>query len=166
MNCCVQLVTQIKKNREQMKSHLKMWFRQRKINSAIILLLKKYTNVLNMPLLAQYSLRFQIYFLVLWGTCQALNEFIPKNHIFVCFYSNVSSENINRFQTPLIPWKMAQGNAITKALKEAKLPSSLPKPLLRVYLRRAAVPTGMPLYTWEGSTHHSSTIPKLPLGDL
>lgn len=81
-----------------------------------------------MPLLAQYSLRFQIYFLVLWGKCQALNEFIPKNHIFVCFYSSVSSENINRFQTPLIPWKIAQGKAITEALKEAKLNSSMPKP--------------------------------------
>ena len=140
MNCCVQLLTQIKKNREQMKSHLKMWFRQRKINSVIILLLKKYTNVLNMLLLAQYSLRFQIYFLVLRGKCQALNEFIPKNHIFVCFYSSVSSENINRFQTPLIPWKIAQGKAITKALKEAKLPNSVPRPLLCVYLKSSSCP--------------------------
>lgn len=111
-----------------MKSYPKMWFKQRIINSAIILLLKKYTNVFNMPLLEQYSLRFQIYFLVLWGKCQALNELIPKNHIFVCFYSSVSSENINRFQTPLIPWKIAQGKAITEALKEAKLNSSMPKP--------------------------------------
>ena len=117
-------------NREQMKSHLKMWFRQRIINSVIILLLKKYTNVFNMPLLAQYSFRFQIYFLVLWGRCQTLNEFIPTNCIFVCFYSTVSSENINRFQTPLIQWKIAQGKAITEALKEAKLTSSLPKPPL------------------------------------
>lgn len=166
MNCCVQLLTQIKKNREQMKSHLKMWFRQRKINSAIILLLKKYTNVLNMPLLAQYSLRFQIYSLVLWGKCQALNEFIPKNHTFVCFYSNMSSENINRFQTPVIPWKIAQGKAITKALKEAKLTCFVPSLLLYVYLRAAAVPTGTPFYTWEGSTNSSSNIPKLPMGDL
>lgn len=111
-----------------MKSHLKMWFRQRKINSVIILLLKKYTSVPNMLLLAQYSLRFQIYFLALWDKCQTLNEFIPKNHIFVCFYSSVSSENINRFQAPLIPWKIAQGKAITKAFKEAKLTSSVPKP--------------------------------------
>ena len=93
-----------------------------------------------MLLLAQYSLRFQIYFLVLRGKCQALNEFIPKNHIFVCFYSSVSSENINRFQTPLIPWKIAQGKAITKALKEAKLPNSVPRPLLCVYLKSSSCP--------------------------
>ena len=75
-----------------------MWVKQRMINSAIILLLKKYTNVFNMLLLAQYSLRFQIYFLALQGKCQALNEYIPKNHIFVCFYSSVSSENITDFK--------------------------------------------------------------------
>lgn len=113
-----------------------------------------------MPLLAQYSFRFQIYFLVLWGKCQALNEFIPKNHIFVCFYSSVSSENINRFQTPLIPRKIAQGKAITKALKEAKLTSSAPKPSSMFILEQQ-----LSQQAQEGSSNRSPNIPKLPLGD-
>lgn len=118
-----------------------------------------------MPLLAQCSLRFQIYFLVLWGKCQALNEFIPKNHIFVCFYPSVSSENINRFQTPLIPWKIAQGKAITEALKEAKHNSSVPKPPPLCLSQGSSCPKRQ-FYTWEGSSNHCFNIPKLPLGDL
>lgn len=48
--------------------------------------------------------------------------------IFLYFYSSMSLENINRFQTSLILWKIALGKAITKALKEANLASSVPKP--------------------------------------
>lgn len=112
------------------------------------------------------SLRFQIYFLVLWGKCQALNEFVPKNHIFVCFYSSVSSENINRFQTPLIPWKITQGKAITEALKEAKLTSSVPKPPLLCLSQSSSCSNRHAILHMEGSGDCSSNIPKVLLGDL
>lgn len=83
---------------------------------------------------------------------------------FVCFYSSVSSENTNGFQTPLIPWKIAQGKTITKALKAAKLTCGGPRSLVGVCLRVAAA-TKAHLSAWWRKQHCSSNISELPLGN-
>lgn len=112
-------------------------------------------------IVSDFKYTFQFY-----GANAKLSMNLSPRIIFLCFYSSVSLENINRFQISLILWKIAQGKAITKALKEANLTSSVPKPPSLFILEQQLSQTGTPFYTWEGSTSHSPNIPKLPLGNL